>query len=170
MRQSLEDIIRPLLNWDLDNPKTMLELWINFERAGSVIKSRRAREEISLARVRGFTELDTTEEVGEDDEEANDLEQIGERSEDWWPDRVSGCPSALEETVIEFLDSGFRPTSCKVLREKAFKAVQSTINRVVSNHIINIPLSAGAWIIPGASLVVSGSSESNFSVQILLGS
>ncbi len=127
----------------------MPKLWVSFERIGSVIRSRRARENIALARAKGLTELDITEEVEEDDEEANEAEQSGERSGDWWPDRVSGCPSSLEETVMEFLDSGFQPAACKILREKAFKVVQSTVNRVISNYIINIPLSAGAWIVPG---------------------
>lgn len=154
MKQTLEDIIRPLLNWDVDDPKAMLDLWINFERAGSVIKSRRVREESYLARVRGFAQMDNTEEAEGEDEEANGLEEMAERSEEWWPDRVSGCPSALEETVIQLLDSGFRPTSCKFLRDKAFNTVKSTIKRVISKHVINIPLSAGAWIVPGAPLVV----------------
>lgn len=149
MKKSLEGIVQPLLNWDNDPRNAMLELWANFERAGSVIKARRAREDKSLARVKGFTELDTTEEVEEDDEEANELEEAPERSTDWWPDRVSGCPSSLEETIMEFLDSGFHPATCAMLREKAFKVVQSTIKRVIANRTIDIPLSAGAWIVPG---------------------
>lgn len=152
MEKSIDEIVRPLLDWDSDDCKAMRDLWINYERAGSVIKSRRAREDVALARVNGFTEFDAAEDMKDEDGEAGELEEAAEHSAEWFPDKVSGCPSGLEETIIELLDSGFRPATCAILREKAYKVVQATINRAIANYTIELPFSAGAWIIPGGYL------------------
>jgi hypothetical protein len=152
MAKTVDAVVRPLLYWDIDDRNILHELWLNFERSGSVIKARRAREEAALARVNGYTERDTTEDV-QDDEEVDELENTGERSAEWWPDDVSGCPSSLEETIMAFLDSGFHPSNCTILREKIFSVVQKTITRVIENFSINISYSASAWIVPGESMV-----------------
>ncbi|KXN89661.1 putative RNA-dependent RNA polymerase SHL2 [Leucoagaricus sp. SymC.cos] len=154
MTQSIDSIIRPLLNWDSDDRTALHELWLNYERSGSVLKSRRAREDVALARVSGYTERDTTEEVNEDDEEAQEFEDAMERSVEWWPDDVSGCPSSLEETIMAFIDSGFNPAINPMLREKIFAVVSKTISRNVENCTIDLPFSASAWIIPDPSGVL----------------
>lgn len=148
LKRTVDEIIQPLLQWNLEDRTVLQELWLNFERSGSVLKSRRAREEVALARVSGHTERDTTEEVQEDDEEAQVLEDAGEGSVEWWPDDISGCPSSLEETIMAFLDSGFHPSNCAMLREKISRVVAATISRVIENCYIDIPFSATAWIIP----------------------
>ncbi|KAJ3570203.1 hypothetical protein NP233_g4567 [Leucocoprinus birnbaumii] len=148
IQKTFDAQIQPLLQWDLEDLSILRELWVNFERAGSVVKSRRAREEVALARVSGHTEHDTTEEVPEDDEEAQVFDDAAYSSVEWWPDDVSGCPSSLEETIIAFLDAGFRPADCAILREKIVGVVKKTITRTVHNCYVDIPLSASAWIIP----------------------
>jgi hypothetical protein len=152
LKNTVENVIKPLLNWDLEDRTVLQELWLSFERSGSVLKARRAREDAALARIDGHTERDTTEDVQEDDEEAQELEGARERSVEWWPDDISGCPSSLEETIMAFLDSGFHPATCAILREKIFSVVRSTVIRTIENFSVDIPLSAIAWIVPGKIL------------------
>ena len=44
-----------------------------------------------------------------------------ERSEAWFPDPTSGCPSGLEETCMYLLAAGFRPDSLPMLNTKLQK-------------------------------------------------
>jgi RNA-dependent RNA polymerase len=156
MKRSIDGIVDPLLDWHLDdedpntsdNSRASLALWVNYERAGSVIRSRRAREEVALARINGFSGGVLTNESAQ---ELDELEEVLEHSAEWFPDRVSGCPSSLEETIIEFLDSGFHPKTCPMLREKMNQVLHSTVSRAVENYTIELPFSASAWIIPGVS-------------------
>ena len=164
LKKTVDEIVNPLLEYDSDDRIGLQQLWVDFEHRGSVVRSRRAREEVALARVSGYTECDITEEVQDEDDDAQMLEDVTEHSVEWWPDEVSGCPSSLEETIISFLDSGFHPSNCEILREKIYRVVETTINRVIENCHIEIPLSASAWIIPGESSCVS---ESTSPAQIM---
>lgn len=159
LKKTVDEIVDPLLEYDSDDRIGLHRLWVNFEHRGSVMRSRRAREEVALARVSGYTERDITEEVQDEDEDTQMFEDVTERSVEWWPDEVSGCPSSLEETIMAFLDSGFHPSNCEILREKIFRVVKTTISRVIENCHIDIPLSASAWIIPGESSCVSESTS-----------
>lgn len=159
LKKTVDEIVNPLLEYDSGDRNSLQQLWVNFERRGSVLRSRRAREEVALARVSGYTERDITGEVQDEDEDVQMLEDVTEHSVEWWPDEVSGCPSSLEETIMAFLDSGFHPSSCAILREKIFRVVKTTVTRVIENCHIDIPLSASAWIIPGESSCVLESSS-----------
>ncbi|TFY73397.1 hypothetical protein EWM64_g10615, partial [Hericium alpestre] len=81
-----------------------------------------------LARVRGLRAFDD-----EDDEDDNG--EVNGSSSAWWEDEVSGCPSTLEETVLVFLDSGFRPDKNPILAEKLRAVVKKAIGRHAAHRI-----------------------------------
>lgn len=150
LKSSLDDLINGLTTWD--GPDAMFDLWSNVERAGGVIAGRRAREARGEARVRGYTNY-TTEEMEQgpevDDEDGLSLGSKEQRSLPWWRDGISGCPSTLEETILELLDSGFSPKSLQVLREKLKKVTIAKIEYCTENLRFNVAQSCIAFAVPG---------------------
>ncbi|KAG7449112.1 uncharacterized protein BT62DRAFT_1073637 [Guyanagaster necrorhizus] len=139
-----ENIITPLMTWDGQN--AMFDLWYALCKWGGVMMARTARRETSMARVRGYGDRQT-EEFDIDDEDG--IQQLGrERSTAWWSDEVSGCPSALEETVMYLLDSGFTPKNCSVLKDKLHQVIKSAVNNYVRSYRIDVPMSVTAFIVP----------------------
>ena len=66
-----------------------------------------------------------------------------------WADRISGCPSSLEETVMVLLDSGFTPQGSIVLREKLHAVIKGSIDSYVLRYRIHVLMSCSALMVPG---------------------
>lgn len=124
-------------------------LWSNVRRLGGVMAARRAREEAGLARVKGYSDQDVDEDP--DDDEGFDNSTSEKESVAWWADEVSGCPSSLEETVMYMLDSGFTPQDNPVLRDKLYRFIKGRVGYYIKGYRIDVPMSATAFIVPGAS-------------------
>ena len=154
LKDSIRDIVTGLTTWD--GPDAMFNLWINVERAGGVLTGRRAREAIGEARVRGYSNRSPDDvELEEDvDEDGFELEVPSDktnlhRSVAWWADHISGCPSALEETVMVLLDAGFTPQNSPILREKLQKVVDSKIENRMTKYRFDLGQSCLAFAVPG---------------------
>jgi len=50
LKKTVDEIVNPLLEYDSDDRIGLQQLWVDFEHRGSVVRSRRAREEVALAR------------------------------------------------------------------------------------------------------------------------
>ncbi|TFK55073.1 hypothetical protein OE88DRAFT_1732348 [Heliocybe sulcata] len=143
MVSGLKDRVTALTDWD--RPDAPYHVWLAL--AQGVLAARRARWAGGEARARGYAEKDEDEE--EEDEELIDVvEAIRGRSSAWWADEISGCPSALEETCMVLIDSGYRPGDCHVLREKLKQVAKTVINTYVTKYNFTVPMSCGAWIVP----------------------
>ena len=158
LRQGLKEKIEPLLEWE--GPDAMRNLWCNMRRLGGVMAARRAREDAGIARVKGYLEFETDEVELEDEDDCKLLDTTDQqKSSAWWGDEISGCPSSLEETVMYFIDSGFTPQDCPVLRSKLEKALKGYVKRYVKSYKIDVPMSATAYIIPGKICVVESDAK-----------
>lgn len=147
LKQGLEELVAPLLTWDGD--KAMKALWCTLRRLGGVHAARKAREDAGLARVKGYSERDA-EEIELDDEDGfEQMEALQQKSSAWWEDETSGCPSALEETVMYLLDAGFTPFDCAILRAKLEKVIKKSVKNYVKAYRIDVPMSCTAWLVPG---------------------
>lgn len=147
MKDGLNELGGGLLNWDGEH--AMATLWYKVARIGGVMSARMARELAGESRARGFGARDDVED-DEDDEDAITVDTaISERSTAWWSDQISGCPSSLEETVMVLLDSGFTPTDCPVLADKLKQVLNTAINRYITRYKIDVPMSCGAFVVPG---------------------
>ncbi|KAI0315577.1 RNA dependent RNA polymerase-domain-containing protein [Amylostereum chailletii] len=152
MKMQLQEAIAGLIDWTGED--AMYRLWVAVEKEGHVITARMARENSGTARVRGLRAYDKED----DDSSDEDDDEIGtsgimadvqrERSAAWWGDEISGCPSSLEETVMEFLDSGFRPDNNPVLAGKLHEVVKKAVKSHVSKYRLYIPMSCSAFIVP----------------------
>lgn len=147
LEQGLKDLVEPLLDWE--SPDSMRNLWTNIRRLGGVMASRRAREEVGLARVKGYSEKDAEDEANDEDGFTAAAEPNEQRSLPWWVDEISGCPPSLEETIMYLIDSGFTPANCPVLRDKLDKFIRSRIKNYVKSYRIDVPMSASALLVPG---------------------
>lgn len=149
LQTTIREMVKGLTTWD--GPDAMFSLWMNVERAGGVLMARRAREAVGEARVRGFSNRSPEEaDLEEDDAEEEGFEPGAvPRSVPWWPDQLSGCPSALEETVMMLLDSGFHVNSCPILREKLKHVVTKKIENRTGNIRLELEQSCIAFAVPG---------------------
>ncbi|VDC07371.1 unnamed protein product [Peniophora sp. CBMAI 1063] len=156
LRQQFSDVVSCLLDWprkcEAGQPSDMVRLWAEVERTGNVVASRHARQSSGSARARGFV----LEDCGEvDDEDYLDAGSQGrdisiERSLAWWPDDLSGMPSALDETALDMIQAGFRPDQNAVLAHK-LKHVIISLVKTMSRALkvkLQVPMSASAWIAP----------------------
>ncbi|RXW24663.1 hypothetical protein EST38_g1142 [Candolleomyces aberdarensis] len=146
LRNSLEEIITPLLDWEDEN--ALLGLWWNIQRRGGVLSARQARQQPGIARLKGLSERDLDENEIDDEDGFTQLDGADQRSSAWWADPVGGCPSSLEETVMGLLDAGFRPDSCPVLRDKLKNIVKGYVRREIRSYRPEVPMSCSAFIIP----------------------
>ena len=96
------------------------------------MQARQAREQSGEARARGFISYQrkTNQDLADDEAEKNDAEAISPRSTAWWADPISGLPSSLEETAVEFIDAGFAPVNNGILRDKLQKVISSALNNL----------------------------------------
>jgi len=168
LRESLEEVVTPLLDWD--GPDAMCRLWAAVAREGRVLGARAARQAAGMARVRGLRGFDPDErdadDFGGDDDDENGIADAPpkKQSSAWWSDEISGCPSSLEETVLVFLDSGFTPMKNPILAQKLRAVIKKTIKSHASKCRIVIPMSCAAFIVPGEFLLsrrVLGGSQSS---------
>ncbi|KAJ3515971.1 hypothetical protein NLJ89_g1430 [Agrocybe chaxingu] len=158
LRQSLEDMVLPLLDWE--SKDAMRKLWCNVRRLGAVMHARRAREEAGLARAKGYSERDADDNELEDEDGFSLSDSADtQRSSAWWGDEVSGCPSSLEETVMCMIDSGFTPQECPVLRDKLQKFITGRVKEYIRSYRIDVPMSATGFLIPQVCLNLAKSSS-----------
>ncbi|KAJ3843405.1 RNA dependent RNA polymerase-domain-containing protein [Lentinula raphanica] len=141
--QTLDTLIASLTTWTTD--EDMAELWSTLSHLGGVSAARSARKRTGLARVHGYSERDAQE---NDDEDGLDEADDEPGSTAWWNDEVSGQPSSLEETVMRFIDGGFKPESCPVMRDKLKRILIVQIGNHVDKFRIEVPLSFTAFILP----------------------
>lgn len=146
IKDSLTERIDNLTTWN--GPDGCLRLWHYDMREGNVINARRAREEVSTARVKGYV-LEDSKTAGYADEEDEIDGGLGEHSSAWWWDPVSGCPSSLEETAMVLLDSGFDPATSPVLREKQLNVAKKALKSALTKYRAHVPMSCSAWAVPG---------------------
>ena len=146
IKDSVTQRIDNLTTWD--GPDGLFRLWYHTMREGNVINSRRAREEVSKARAKGYVFEDSVTADYVDDEDEDDGGPV-ERSTAWWWDRVSGCPSSLEETAIALLDSGFHPDTCPILRAKQSEVAKKALKTGLTKYRVEVPMSCSAWAVPG---------------------
>ena len=145
--KGLKELVEPLLDWE--SPDAMRTLWTNVRRLGGVMSSRRAREEVGLARVKGYSEKDAEDEANDEDGFTTNIDPAEQRSSAWWVDETSGCPSSLEETIMYMIDSGFSPLTSPLLRDKLDKFIRSRVKNYVKSYRIDVPMSASAFLVPG---------------------
>ncbi|KAL0069594.1 hypothetical protein AAF712_003252 [Marasmius tenuissimus] len=148
LKRNLADTIEPLLDWggsDSDTP-AMLRLWHAVEQSENVITQRRARQDVTNIRFKGYNEQEK-DLIGEDD-----LDGVGgvegRHSTAWWPDPHSGCPSSIAETIMGLLSSAFTPRNNAVMRNKLYRLIQSKITRKCTKHNWEILESATAFAVP----------------------
>lgn len=95
------------------------------------MQARQAREQSGEARARGFISYQrkTNQDLADDEADNNDGEAVSSRSTAWWPDPISGLPSSLEETAVEFIDAGFSLEN-GILRDKLLKVLSSFLSNL----------------------------------------
>jgi len=151
LQASIQELVKGLTTWE--GPDAMLNLWINVERSGAVLRARKARAAGGEARVRGFSERSPEEvELEEEDNDEEGISADGQsvpKSLAWWDDEISGCPSSLEETVMVLITSGFNPQKSPVLRDKLKQIVVKKIDNRMENLRFEIDESCIAFAIPG---------------------
>ncbi|KAF9561155.1 hypothetical protein CPC08DRAFT_689324 [Agrocybe pediades] len=147
---SIQELVQGLTTWE--GPDALFNLWTNVERAGGVIRARKARAAGGEARVRGYnnrSEEDLKLETDDNDEDGlPEDSRASPQSLAWWADQYSGCPSTLEDTVLYLLDSGFDPCHSPILREKLKKVVVTKIDSRMQNLRFEIAQSCSALAIP----------------------
>lgn len=146
LQKGLKELVEPLLEWN--SQEDMRKLWCNVRRLGGVMAARRAREDVGLARVKGYSEKDTEEEMDDEDGIDNTASEQ-DSSLPWWGDEISGSPSSLAETIMYMLDSGLTPQECPVLRDKLYRFIKGRVSHYIKSYRIDIPMSASAFMIPG---------------------
>ncbi|KAG5644364.1 hypothetical protein DXG03_008661 [Asterophora parasitica] len=145
LKTNLAEVVKGLTMWD--GPDAMFNLWVNVEKAGAVVFSRRAREAGGEARAKGYGES-YDDEDDEDDEDGMKFDIAAKESTAWWADQTSGCPSQLEETCLVLIDAGFKPCSLPVLRDKLKCVVTTRIKNVAVKYRYELPLSVVAFVVP----------------------
>ncbi|EAU84823.2 RNA-directed RNA polymerase [Coprinopsis cinerea okayama7 len=146
LSECISAIVTPLLQWDSDD--SAHTLWYLVQKLGGVLSAKRARESAGTARVQGYSERDLDENEWDDEDGFTQLDLAEQKAPAWWADPISGCPSSLEETVLEFLDSGFMPQSCHVQREKLKHIIRRFIKNISKTYRMTALMSCSAWIIP----------------------
>ncbi|KAF6762282.1 RNA dependent RNA polymerase-domain-containing protein [Ephemerocybe angulata] len=147
LEASLELVIPLFLEWESE--LALPRIWQALEKFGGVLSARRAREQPGTARARGLSERETDEaEVDDSDGDLVEDLPFEQRSTPWSPDPYSGCPSSLEETVMQLLDAGFTPKDCPVLRDKLKFIVKGYVKRETQGYRVTVPMSATAFIVP----------------------
>ncbi|RDB26117.1 RNA-dependent RNA polymerase 1 [Hypsizygus marmoreus] len=153
VKTSIEEIVEGLTNWE--GPDAMYKLWVNVEKAGSVIVSRRGREAVGEARVRGYGDRSSYENDADEDEEGKKADNgVEDRSPAWWADQTSGCPSSLPETVMALLDVGFDHLNSPILLEKLKQFTTSKIKTWTESYRYDVECSASAFVVPDPSGVL----------------
>ena len=149
MEKALMDMVENFTTWE--GPDAMYKLWATVEKAGGVNLMRKGRDMVGQQRFMGLGNRDYEDEDDSKDEAIKDKDdgEFDSKSVAWWPDQISGCPSSLEETVMYFLDAGFTPQRCPVLREKLKKILETKISNKIDKMKIVINYSATAFVIPG---------------------
>lgn len=147
LESSLSQLVEPLTDWE--SPDASLRIWADVCRLGGVMSARRAREQIGLARVMGYSEKDTDN--AEDDETGSSPAgpDDEERSIAFWVDEISGCPSTLEEIIMCMLSGGFTFQDCRFLRDQLKAFIKGRIDKFIKNYRIEVPMSATAFLVPG---------------------
>jgi RNA-dependent RNA polymerase len=102
---------------EYDSREGLLELWRAVQKTGNVMSQRIARILGGAARAMGYVQedQDADDEESDDEEDEDEDKEHLERSLAWYWDKISGCPSSLEETVMVMLDSGFDPNTKSVV-------------------------------------------------------
>ncbi|KAF9076729.1 RNA dependent RNA polymerase-domain-containing protein [Rhodocollybia butyracea] len=139
---TLDSLVLSLTTWKTS--EDMENLWDTLSRLGGVFSARFARRRSGMARVKGYSERDNEDH----DEDALDEEEEEQQSTAWWGDEVSGQPSSLEETVMRFIDAGFKPDECAVMGKKLKKIIYSQIDQHAKNFRIEVPMSFTGFILP----------------------
>jgi hypothetical protein len=148
MKIGIKELADKLMTWD--GPDAMQRLFHNVSVQGGLVNARRGREAKAEMRVRGMGDPNE-----EEKEEADYLEAllkqlcVREQSSAWWKDEISGCPSSLEETVVDLLSAGFTPKDSPVCAKKLSEVFKTGLNRFTEKYKMVIPGSAMAFIVPG---------------------
>ena len=184
LQEGLDEHVAGLINWE--GEEAMLNLRCSVSHRARIIAVRKARE--AAAKVDVTSEQYNESEMQDDEDSLEEMAEAQEQSSRWWWDEVldvfgcllesltplclgqnSGCPSSLEETVMVFLDAGFTPQDCAVLREKLNRVVTNSINNYVLRYSIDVPMSCTALLIPGQlSPVRRNNCSDTVYLQILL--
>ena len=166
MKEQLEESVQKLIFWSSDGSNGFSEkpeeatrlLRANVERDGSVPRTLLARQNPGTARVHGFISDDPRQknnnqevELYDEDNVADGDDSLGdlEVSTAWWPDPISGCPSALHETVLVLLDAGFSPKENPYLRHKLKQVIDMSISRHTNKYHFDVIQSCTAFVVPG---------------------
>lgn len=148
METGLRELVDRLMSWD--DSDAMRRLFKNVCSLGGVISARLAREAKGESRIRGLGDR-----IDDEKEEMEDLELLLdnmtslEKSSAWWKDEISGCPSSLEETVVDLLSAGFTPKNSPVCAAKLNEVFKTCLKRYKERFRITIPGSAMGFIVPG---------------------
>ncbi|KZT61949.1 hypothetical protein CALCODRAFT_303732 [Calocera cornea HHB12733] len=117
-------------------------LRMTMDNGGKTIAERLKRIAIGTARAQGLG--DEASDFMDDEE----FDQKEDRSTAWWRDEISGCPSSIEESAMDVLDSGFTLQSCSYLRRKVQRVLEQRLTSVISRHKISVDSSAQAFAVP----------------------
>lgn len=139
MHAGLTDVFTSLTQWD--GPGAMPLLWDRINIMGSVTRARLQKIAHGFARAIGLAnrfEMDREGDGDGDDEgdpslDSNDSER------------------SLHETVLALIQAGFDPRSSSFLNEKMRYVIKNAVDRCLRGYHIEVPQSAGAFIVPGAS-------------------
>lgn len=146
-RVDVEERLDRLLNTERED--ALFHIWTALEREGGVMRERMARQAAGKARAAGYVFEDAND-LEWDEDGLNDLDAaIQVQSTAWWEDPVSGCPSTLEETCMELLDSGFTFQNCAVLLVKHREVCRKALRSYNAKYRFSVPMSCSAFIVPG---------------------
>lgn len=175
IKSSVERTLASLSTFE--GPQAMVHLRHTIASRSGIIIQRQARELLGQARARGFTagynRRPGQADLADDDPAAqDDVDTVRGQSCAWWGDPVSGLPSTLEETAVQFIDGGFTPQNCKIFREKLRAVGRTTLYRQIRppKYQVHVPMSCHGVFVPGGSrLRTNPSVRSYANLQILLG-
>lgn len=149
MGQTLEERNKPLMQWD--DPRL---LWNAVYRAGNTAGVRLGRHANGLGRVLGVAGRHSES----DSQPWDDIDDMGttsgfiDGSDDAHQTGVVDDSSSLHEETLRLLQAGFGPLESPILNFKLQKILETSLQSCVQKYRITLPLSAGAFLIPGRSL------------------
>ncbi|THH18623.1 hypothetical protein EW146_g2394 [Bondarzewia mesenterica] len=145
LEKGLEEEVSPLMQWAC--PEAMPLLWSAVNKAGSVSGARMQRLAGASSRALGLGPRFEREADADDEPEGVDAESAFDYAANTLC-RDGGSPPSLHETVLNLLQSGFRPQNCVYLRDELKLVITRAIESYIRKYRISVPQSAEAFIIP----------------------